>query len=60
MATPAGILGCFPAILNTVGTQHATPNPTNINPIVETTIFGNKTEDIIPININDPLTINTF
>ena len=32
IAIPGGILLCFPAKLYTVGTQQATPNPTNINP----------------------------
>ena len=37
-ASPVGISGCFPAMLYKVGMIVETPNPTNINAMVQGTI----------------------
>ena len=59
-AIPAGMVGCFPAKLYTVGTQHATPSPTNIKPMVAHNTVGKRTDSIIPANIKIPLVARTF
>jgi len=50
-ATPGSIFFDLPARLYTIGTTDDTPIPTNKNPSVAVTIFGNKTETMSPVKM---------